>query len=374
MPPGPRRTLALAALLAGALALACSRPEPLRVGFVSGLTGRHYDLGISSRNGATLAIAELNAAGGVGGRPLSLLVKDDEQRPEAATRAVKELIAEGALAIVGHATSAMAEVTLPIVNEAHVLMVSPTVSASAFKGRDDWFVMLYPSADLAAGLLARHAANRGVRQVAVIYDLSNRAYAQTWRDQFAAALVPRGGSVVRDVPYTSGQVESWAALVAKAVGPGGPPVEGVLIVANALDSATLAQQVRKRSADLPIFGTDWGFTHDVMVHGGSAVEGAVFTQKINVDDRSPRYLRFREAYELRFNRPPDFAAISSYEAVLLVAEGLRDEPTREGVRRSILRRGGFAGLQADVRIDRFGDADRPHLLMAVKDGKPLLLP
>lgn len=354
--------------LAAALC-ACSRPEPLRVGFVSGLTGRHYGLGLSSRNGVTLAVEELNAAGGIGGRPLDLLVRDDEQDPAAARRAVEELVEAGVVAIIGHATSAMAEATLPIVDARRVLMISPTVSASAFERRDDWLVLLYPSTAVSGRVTANHLLSRGVRRVTAILDLSNEPYVRSWHDAFKAALEAGGGAVPRVITFTSGRVASYAALVEGAAPPG---TDCVVLVANALDSATLAQQLRKRGP-VQIVGSEWAFTNDVVVHGGAAVEGAIFPQKVNLEDASPRFVRFRQAYEARFNRPVDFAAVTSYEAVTLLADALRRDPTREGVRRAVLEAGRYEGLQGPVEIDVYGDARRPHHMMTVRDGKMSLL-
>lgn len=355
---------ALACALAVVAVAGCSRPQPLRIGFVSGLTGRHYDLGVSSRNGVSLALAELNAAGGIGGRPLELLVRDDQQDPAAARAAVEELIDAGVVAIVGHATSSMARVTLPIVDARRVLMISPTVSSSAFEGKDDFFVMLNPSTAAAARTVTEHVLSRGLRRFAAVYDLSNEAYTRSWHDHFAEALRAGGGELVRSVPFTSGLVASYAELVSGL----GRGVDAVAVIANALDSATIAQQLRKTSK-VQIVCTDWGFTKDVVKHGGSAVEGALFTQKVNVHDRSPAFLRFKEAYEGRFNREVDFAAILSYEAVLVLADALRRDATREGVRRALLDIGRFDGVHGPVAVDRFGDAQRPVYVMTVRDGK-----
>jgi branched-chain amino acid transport system substrate-binding protein len=358
------------ALLA-ALALAACRPsEPIKVGFVSGLSGRHYDLGISSRNGVQLAVAEINAAGGIGGRPIELLVRDDEQRPEAARAAVEELVRQGVVAIIGHATSSMAEATLPIVDRERVLMVSPTVSSTAFRGKDDWLIMLHPStAESAAKMADWLARSGGPRRVTVVFDLSNRAYTQSWHDHFKVEQEARGGAVT-SLPFTSGEVGSWSALAARALE--GKP-DAALIIANSLDSAALAQQLRKARPGVPLLGTEWGFTHDVLAHGGSAVEGAHFIQKVDVNSPVPRYLRFKAAYEARFNRPIDFAAILSYEATELLAAGLRRDATRAGVRAAVLGIGTLHGLQTDFTIDRFGDVQRRHFVMSVKGGEMTLV-
>ena len=358
----PRLALALAF---AALGGACSRSGPIKLGLVTGLSGRHYDLGLSSRNGVELAVKELNAAGGVNGRRIELLVRDDAQDPETARRAVTELVHAGVVAIVGHATSSMAEATLPIVNREKVLMVSPTVSSSMFLGKDDWFVMIHPSTAESGKVLSAHIVRRGLaRKVSVVYDLTNRAYSESWHDAFKAAF-ERAGGTVRSVPYTSGRAPSMAAIAEEALGGG---ADGVAIVANALDTAGLCQQVRLRS-QVPLFGSEWGFTNDVLANGGRAVEGASFVMKVNLTDTSPRFLAFKQAYLDRYGRLVDFAAVMSYEAVLILAEAFKRDATREGVRDALLAVGTFEGLQGPVRIDAFGDTERKHYVMTVRDGK-----
>ena len=147
--------------------------------------------------------------------------------------------------------------------------------------------------------------------------------------------------------------------------------DALLLLANSLDTASLCQQVRKQDPRLPIFGADWGFTNDAVVHGGRAVEGAIFTQKVNVEDPGPGFSRFREAYQHRFSRDPDFAAALGYESVLLIAEGLKRERSREGLRRAILSLGTFQGLQGVLKLDRFGDVERQQFVMTIRDGRIL---
>jgi branched-chain amino acid transport system substrate-binding protein len=365
--PRPHLT---AQVLAGAMALAtaaCSSPEPIRLGYVGGLTGRHSDLGVSGRNGAQLALAELNAAGGIGGRPLELVVRDDGQDPAQARRAVSELAALGVVAIVGPMTSSMAEAGLPVAEQAGVLMVSPTASAASFRGKDDGFVTLFPSnAGLAQALAGHLAARTRLRRVVVLVDQSNLAFSATWGQAFGAELVRRGGTVTASIPFSSGAGTSLGALAEQALA---SRPEAALVVANALDTAALCQQLRKRSAGVQLLGTDWGFTQDALIHGASAVEGALFTQAVDADGRSPRLAAFRQAYQTRYGRPVDFAAVVGWEAVQVLAEGLRRDPTRRGLKGAILAVAAFRGLEADFTIDRFGDALRDGRVMTVRDGR-----
>lgn len=366
----------LAMLLAAALGAGCRRPEPIRIGFVAGLSGRHYDLGVACRNGAQLAVEDVNAAGGIGGRPLELLVRDDAQDPETARRAVRELIAAGVVAIVGHCTSAMAEATLPIANELRVVMVAPTVSASALMGKDDWLILTDASGTTAAeGLADYFARTRLGHVVAVVCDASNRSFADPWRNAFAAALEARGGRIGRVLEFTSGKVSSYADLARQAIA---ERPDAILIVANALDTAMLAQQIRKlmpgpAAPDVQLLGTGWSFTEDLMRHGGSAVEHALFVHKVNPDDARPSATRFRKLYSERFGTRPFFAAIEAYDSVQLLAVALARDATREGVRREILKQGTFQGLTEEFTVDRLGDAHRPNHISTVQDGRFLLV-
>jgi branched-chain amino acid transport system substrate-binding protein len=81
-----------------------------KIGFVGGLTGKSSDLGIQGRNSVMLAVEEINSQGGINGRPLQLITKDDKQDPQTALKVDRELIDEGVITIIGHMTSTMSEV------------------------------------------------------------------------------------------------------------------------------------------------------------------------------------------------------------------------------------------------------------------------
>ncbi|HQR29262.1 MAG TPA: ABC transporter substrate-binding protein [Anaeromyxobacteraceae bacterium] len=348
---------------------ACQR-EPIRVGGLFGLSGRNFDLGVSGRDGATLAVEDVNAAGGVSGRRLELVVRDDAQDPDTARRAIRELVDSGVVVVVGPMTSGMAEAVVPIANETHVLLVSPTTSAASLRGLDDWLVTLFPSVEQSAGtLVTRITGADGVLRLAVIHDLANRSFSGSWLEHVTRRVQASGGSVA-SVPFTSGP-EARLGDVAERALSGSPG--GVLVVAGALDSAAICQQIRKRDGKVRVYGTDWGFTAAALEHGGRTLEGAVFTYTVDPERHTQAFDRFVSSYRTRFSRPPDFAAAFAYESVQVAAAALRTDPSRSGVRTAILRTGHFPGLQEDIRIDRFGDAGRRQFLMTVRDGRIVTL-
>lgn len=345
----------------------CTPIEPVKVGYVGGLTGRHYDLGLSGRNGASMAVARINNDGGIGGRQIKLIVKDDKQDPEVAKKAVNELIGEGVVAIIGHMTSSMSGATIPIVNDKNVVMISPTTSSSDFEGKDDNFVMLYPSTRTSAGHFSSYIFNEmGLRRVAVIYDVSNRTYSESWYENFRSEFKKLKGEVVSGKAFTSGEEESLFAIARELLE---KKPEGILIIANALDTALLCQQVRKIDKNVSLMTSEWAFTADVLKHGGSSVEGVVFIEKVDLESEDPRYMEFASEYEKLFGRLPDFAASKSYDAVQVLAAALRMTTDREEIKDAIVRKHVFQGLQGEFVIDDYGDAKLDHFIVTVKNNR-----
>ena len=122
--------------------ISCEMKEPVKIGYAGGLTGRVADLGIAGRDGVILAVEEINSAGGINGREVKLLVKDDKQDAETAVNVNEELIQQGVAAIIGHMTSSMSKAGVKAINDKKVFMLSPTTSTNELTGLDDYFFRL----------------------------------------------------------------------------------------------------------------------------------------------------------------------------------------------------------------------------------------
>src|SRR6056297_2409881 len=84
------------------LLLGCNESDPIKIGFAGQLTGVYSDLGVQGRNGVQLAVEKLNESGGIDGRMLELMVKNDKNSVKGAIEADTQLIQNGVLAIIGH--------------------------------------------------------------------------------------------------------------------------------------------------------------------------------------------------------------------------------------------------------------------------------
>ncbi len=356
-------TLTLFLFLAG-----CQDSDPIRLGFVAGLSGRVADLGVSGRDAAQLAVEERNQSGGVRGRKVVLSVKDDRQDPEAARQAVRELIAEGVAAIVGPMTSDMGLAVVPIANEAGILLMSPTVSTEALSGIDDQFFRVTATTrDFATHNAHYQIRARRMRRVAAAFDLGNRAYTEAWLRHFREAFTAKGGEIVASLGFTTGGETTFLDLARDLMA---SLPDGVLIIANSMDSALLCRQIRKLDASVPITIADWGASERLLELGGKAVEGVTVVQSFDRDSTAPRYRAFRRTYVERFGREPGFAGVDAYEAVNVVLDAIQHRGKGQSLKESVLAIRHFEGLQVPFSFDDYGDVRRPATsISVVRDGE-----
>ncbi|WP_168734344.1 ABC transporter substrate-binding protein [Pseudothauera nasutitermitis] len=355
------RSLAAGVLLGVSLA-GCAPPEPVRIGFIGGLSGRVSDLASEGKDGALLAVEQANAAGGVNGRPVELLVRDDAQDPEVARQVTGELIQAGVQIIVGPMTSAVAEAIIPLANQAGVVLVSPTVTSTRFSGQDDHFFRVVSTtreyASAAALFLRR---TRGAERAALILDQDNAAYTEDWARQFIQAFEASGGESLPVERFSSAREVSLMPQVTRMLD---AKPDLVVIVAGSVDAARLAQMVRRRAPLISLLIGDWAATERFVELGGLAVEGLYAPQYFSRDDVSPRYRAFRREYEERFGVAPGFASVAGYDAarVALDALALPGGTLRERLKAQRV----FDGVQQRIEFDEYGDAARPVRLTVVR--------
>jgi branched-chain amino acid transport system substrate-binding protein len=357
--------LVVVGLLLGLL-VSCDKPQPIKIGFVAGQSGRVADLGVAGRNGVLLAVEEINAAGGINGRLVELIVRDDEQKPEAARHAMAELLAQKVEVIIGPMTSSMAMVLVPLANAARVPLVSPTVTTTDLSGRDDYFLRIISSTAEYAAKNAQYQYRLGHRRVAAIYDMGNRAYTESWINHFRTSFELQGGEVVAVETFTSGVTPSFQEPCRKVLA---SKPDTVQIAANAVDAALIAQQLRKLDPKVNLGFVEWAATERLLELGGVAVDGAVVDQYVDRDSTAPAYRKFLADYRERFKLEPGFAGVASYDTARIVFAALAKREKGVGLREAIVGGGPYQGLQQQIILDRFGDANRPTMLSVIRQGQ-----
>ena len=344
----------------------CGKQEPIWIGFIGGLSGPNSDNGQSGLNGVTLAVDEFNRDGGVNGRLVELIAKDDGQSKEKASASTKELVDAKVEAIVGPFTSAMAEVVVPIAAKAGIFTVSPTITSMDFYGKDDNLFRINRTTRENAIDYATFLVNRNVKRISVAYDLRNKNFTESWLNEFKDALAKTGGEVVIAVPYVAASQVLFEQVVADMLK---AKPEGLLFISGALDVARLAQQARRQAPYLPIIASEWAATEQLIDLGGKVVEGLIIVQNYDRDDTSERFRHFREAYFKRFQRYPGYSSVAAYDAAVVLLQALSNRENGETVKAAALRSGPYPGLQQSISFDQNGDTPRKVFFTEIRDGQ-----
>jgi branched-chain amino acid transport system substrate-binding protein len=345
--------------------------KPILIGFTSQLTGRQAELGVQERNGVQLRIEEINASGGIAGRKIKLIERDDYGIPEKAYYADRELVRAGVSAIIGHSTSELTMAGLKATNPAHVVMLGPTISTPKLSRIDDYFFRVYPSFQDSASAFAEYIYYQGLQRMAILFDTDNAAYVSSYRTAFAAKYKSLGGIITSSVGFSSVKHPDFSLLLMKLHE---CQPAGLLIIASDIDTALIAQQTRLLNWKIPLFTSAWAQTDTLIINGGKAVEGLMLEQSYVLANHSPKFLEFSLRYRARFGGNPSFGAAFGYEAASVLALALvKCQDNVKEIRQALLSIHDFPGVMGPFSFDRYGDVDRPFYLSSIRNGKFIVL-
>ncbi len=349
----------------------CSSSEPVKVGFIAGLTGRVADLGTAGRDGALLAVEEANGRGGLNGKRIEMVTRDDKQNVKQCNQAITELIEENVVGVVGPMTSAMALVIVPVINKHGLPTISPTVSTDLLSDADDNFFRIIPAISDAVETTAKYAYHeKNYRRLFVVYDQSNRGYTEPWLQNLKAHYQEFDGGKVEDIGYISKSGYDFLEL-AKAIAQ--KEMDCLIILANGLDTALLSQQLDKLGVNIPTLACEWSLSRELVEFGGSAVDGIELFHSYDPNSEKPSNMKFNLTFQKRFGYSAGFAATYGYNAMKILLGALAKDSSAEQVKQSLLKGSPYKGVQREIAFNKYGDALRAYSLLRIEQGKIITL-
>ena len=279
---------------------------------VLGMAGPFEEgFGLANRRGVELAVAEINAAGGVNGRQITILFRDDRGDGSRAAEIAQEFVdLEEVSAVIGHVTSG-AMIAAAKVYDGNLAAVATTASSAALTGISPW-VFRVISSDSANGVdLARFAERLGKRRAAVLYenDPYGRGLADAFRRQFSGEIV---GFDPIDADGTDAEVHvAWFVQRRPDL---------VFVAGTERSGIALLNEAHRQGLAADFLGGD-GWTGIVM--DVAAAEGAFVGAPFTALDPRPEAQRFVRAYREKYETDPDGNAALAYDAVQVVVAGVR---------------------------------------------------
>ncbi len=380
-----RRTLlgATAAVAAVGATTACSaKPggsggsavtgDTIKVGVNYELSGAVATYGQASVDGITMAIDEINAAGGVNGKKLEIISYDNKSdAAEATTLANKLFTQDNVLVGMGPATSGNFKAIIPVANKNSV----PVVSGSATADDVTWdgstvqeFAFRICFNDSFQGtIMAKFAAeNLGASSAVIIKDNSND-YSKGLADAFTTEFENQGGTIVTSEAYVAGDTDFNTILTRIK----GQSFDVIYLPGYYSEAGLIIKQARDLGITAPFLGGD-GFDSPTLLElaGASALNDVYFTNHYSSIDEDPTVQDFIKAFkEAKGAEPSAFNALG-YDVGKFVADAISraSELTGDAVQKAMAETKGFVGVTGTFDMDEHHNPVKTILVIGLKDG------
>ncbi len=342
----------------------CGSDEPQRLAFVACLSDKHADFQASGRNGVLMALEHYNRKPNP--HPLELYVHDCPTSVAQAEQLLGSLKSQHIEAVIGPMLSTTATLMVPAANREEIVLISPTVTSSAFTALDDQLVRVSADTQQYARASALFLRDRLLRtRVAVLVDINNAAFSLDWLKHFQAAYTQSADQEVLRFDFDSSTAVDYVDLVRRAIA-SQPSV--LIIVAPAVDTARIAQVVRRKTSILPLMSSHWAGTETLIELGGSAVEGMLMAQFYRTAHASPAFREFSVAFEQRFKKQLSYPALASYDATNVFIDANAKRKKGESLKQAILKQGRFSGIMHTIEFDQYADSVPPMAMTIIRGG------
>jgi branched-chain amino acid transport system substrate-binding protein len=336
----------------------------LKIGVIASLTGPGAYFGEQLVNGLQMALADINANGGIDGQKVSLIIEDSKTDNTTALTVAKKLIdVDGVKVIIGDSWNGTTLTMMPYTNEKKVIVLSPNASLDAFT-KDDYLFRLVPKTSDLMKPLAEYLTQSGVKTVAIAYAKS--AFGDEHSADFKAEFEKRGGTIVSVESFDMKSTDVRTELThIKAVKPdvifdlhaSGPSVG--LLIAQGNQLGIKAKYV----------GT-WSVENSALLKQYSKeIEGIIYPF-IFSESESATTQNFSNKVKAAGKVSDTFIA-SGYDSLNIIAKVLTENKSMDGdsLKKSLLKIKNYDGVSGKLGFDQNGDIIKTIFMKTVKDGQ-----
>ncbi len=337
------------------------------IGEVGSLTGNDATFGTSTRDGIDLAIQQINAAGGINGKKVRVLVLDDQGKPEEAATGVTKLITQDKVsAILGEVASTRSLAMAPIAQMYKIPMVTPSSTNPEVTKKGDYIFRVCFIDPFQGAVMAKFAhQSLKVKRVAILKDVKND-YSVGLSKFFTETFKQLGGEVIVEQSYSANDIDFKSQLTAiKSKNP-----EAIFVPGYYTEVGLIARQARELGIKVPLMGGDGWDSEKLREIGGVALEGSYFSNHYSPDDKSERVQKFIATFKGVYNRIPDGLAAMGYDAAAVLFDAMKRAKTTSSadLRDALAATQQFPGVTGVITIDSDRNAVKSAVVIEIKGG------
>lgn len=366
-----RHFLSTALLCSAALLFACDgKPAgggsaggaaaPILVGQVVSLTGTRASYGVCTNQGTQLALEEINAAGGVLGRPLAIKNENNQSKIGEPKACIEKLIhSDHVVAVLGEFSSSASLEMAPVAQEAQIPMVSSGSTNPQVTQKGDYIFRVCFIDPFQGAVISKYSLEKGWKKVAVLTE-STSDYSVGLTEAFRRHFTANGGVVVAERTYAKDDKDFSGVLSALK----GAQPDAVFIPGYYGEVALIARQAKQAGLKAQLLGGDGWSSNSLIEVAGAAIEGGCFCNHLITDD-------FRAKFKAKYGEEPDALAALGYDSLKVLADALRRAGSTDAakVRDALAQTKNFPGATGSITLDQDRNASKPAAIMTVKGGK-----
>ena len=326
----------LVAVAVASWSLSSVAADTIKIGVSGPFTGGSAPMGVSMRDGVKVAIKEINEKGGVLGRQLEAVERDDEAKNERGVQVAQELInKEKVVATVGFINTGVSLASQRFYQEAKIPVMNNVATGSIvtrqFADQPENYIFRTSANDLiqTAMLVDEVVGKRKLTKVAILADSTN--YGQLGREDLEKALDKKGIKAVAIEKYNIKDVDMTAQLLkAKTAG-----AQAVITYGIGPELAQIANGMEKLNWKVPMFGSWTLSMANFIDNAGKNGEGALMPQTFIQDPNTPKRKSFIDAYVKAYNPPggripSPVSAAQGYDSIYILAAAIKQAGSTEG--------------------------------------------
>jgi branched-chain amino acid transport system substrate-binding protein len=328
--------------------------QEIKIGWVGALSGPPADEGVNMKNGAVLAVEEINSSGGVLGRKFSLIIEDDASVPVQSVNAVQKLIErDKVVAVIGSLTSSATLASMEVTQRAQVAQITPNAIADKITEMGNPFIFRNINRVEAVGsrYINYFSKKLNIKRFAILYEATD--YGKSTRDINSKAIKSNGAELVAEETYKPGTTDFYSLLTKiKAMNP-----EMLICVAIGPSAVQIARQIQEIGWKIKTFGYAPFSMPQFLEQAGKAAELIMATAWFYPLSEESIVTKFTKSYRERYGRLPDFQGAAAYDTVYIIAEAIKRANSLDPIkiRDAIRSIKDLPGVQGTTAFDEKGD-------------------
>lgn len=314
-------------------------PPRIKVGLMMAFSGGSASMGYGANKGIQLAKKQLGA------HNIDIIQVDSKCDPKAAAEAIKSLIDQNVVAIIGEGCSSASVAALPAANNAKIPMISPSASSPTLSIPNDYFFRVIPPDNLQGSFMAQTIYDKGFRNVAVFY--TNEPYGSGMNTVFRESFENLGGKVVVNVNAEPDVIDLRAQM--EQIKNARP--EALFIAPNSVVSATAAMKLaREVGMTIPFFGADIMYDTTILTDAPQAAAG------LTISSFPTGTKEFKQALFNEYQRSEQlYAAPQAYDIIHALQLAAQKGATTGEAIKNILPTLEFEGVSGHITFDNNGE-------------------